>query len=417
LTDGSVYVSVGAVESDRTLEGSRADAVVVGGGTVGGWCAYFLKRSGAGRVVLIDRDRLGQGASSRAAGIVRSQGGTPTAVRLAEWSRTFYRGQHDELGIDSGFVRQGYFIPAFTETDETTARGRLAMQQGLGLGVRWIDADEADALNPTMAPGSTRGGTFFAEDGYISPPRNVMAYTVALATAGVEVHEGVSFEGLVTSGGRLTGVATGDGTVRTDTVVLSGGPQLAEVGRRAGTRIPAGGVRHQVAVTEPHPDLDPARLPMVFDLAAGLYWRPEEGGLLFGMSNPDEVPGEATEIDWPYMEQMQARLAELVPVTGALALRKVWAATIDFTPDHLPILGPVVTDDGPVAGTTVASAGGHGMMWGPGVARAAADLALRGRTDVVDVTDLGLDRFDEHGHSRLDPDPIALPFPERTTVR
>jgi sarcosine oxidase subunit beta len=135
------------------------------------------------------------------------------------------------------------------------------------------------------------------------------------------------------------------------------------------------------------------------------------------MSNPDEVPGEATEIDWPYMEQMQARLAELVPVTGALALRKVWAATIDFTPDHLPILGPVVTDDGPVAGTTVASAGGHGMMWGPGVARAAADLALRGRTDVVDVTDLGLDRFDEHGHSRLDPDPIALPFPERTTVR
>jgi sarcosine oxidase subunit beta len=64
-----------------------------------------------------------------------------------------------------------------------------------------------------------------------------------------------------------------------------------------------------------------------------------------------------------------------------------------------------------VGGVVVAAAGGHGMMWGPGVARAAADLALEGRTDVVDVTDLGLDRFDEHGRSRLDPDPIALPFP------
>ena len=53
------------------------------------------------------------------------------------------------------------------------------------------------------------------------------------------------------------------------------------------------------------------------------------------------------------------------------------------------------------------------MMWGPGVARAAADLALTGTTDVVDVTDLGLDRFDEHGRSRLAPDPIALPFPTR----
>jgi sarcosine oxidase subunit beta len=53
-------------------------------------------------------------------------------------------------------------------------------------------------------------------------------------------------------------------------------------------------------------------------------------------------------------------------------------------------------------------------MWGPGVARVAADLALDGRTDVVDTTDLGLDRFDEHGRSRLEADPIALPFPEET---
>ena len=51
------------------------------------------------------------------------------------------------------------------------------------------------------------------------------------------------------------------------------------------------------------------------------------------------------------------------------------------------------------------------MMWGPGVSRAAADLVLHGTTDVVDVTDLGLDRFDEQGRSRLAPDPIALPVP------
>jgi sarcosine oxidase, subunit beta len=54
------------------------------------------------------------------------------------------------------------------------------------------------------------------------------------------------------------------------------------------------------------------------------------------------------------------------------------------------------------------------MMWGPGVSRAAADLALTGHTDLVDAGQLGLDRFDADGRSRLDPDPIALPFPERT---
>ena len=44
-------------------------------------------------------------------------------------------------------------------------------------------------------------------------------------------------------------------------------------------------------------------------------------------------------------------------------------------------------------------------------ARAAAQLALTGATDVVDVSDLGLDRFDSEGRSRLATDPIALPFP------
>jgi len=156
---------------------------------------------------------------------------------------------------------------------------------------------------------------------------------------------------------------------------------------------------------------------MVFDIGAGLYWRQEEGGLLFGWSDPNETPGEARSIDWAYYEAMRERLGELVPVTRDLGLRRIWAATIDFTPDHLPILGPGLGADGvPIEGVTVASAGGHGMMWGPAVARIAADLVVRGSTDVVDVTDLGLDRFDAEGRSRLDADPIALPFPVAAPV-
>jgi sarcosine oxidase subunit beta len=179
----------------------------------------------------------------------------------------------------------------------------------------------------------------------------------------------------------------------------------------AGVRVPAGGVRHQVAVTEPHPDLARERVPMVFDLAAGLYWRPEEGGLLFGMSNPDEPPGVVVSIDEPYLALMRQRLADLVPVTAGLGLRRVWAATIDYTPDHLPIIGPAITGTRLISGATVASAGGAGMMWGPAVAHAAADVALTGTSTVVDVSDLGLDRFDAAGNSRLGTDPIALPFP------
>jgi sarcosine oxidase, subunit beta len=402
---------MGFVPMPAASQPATADAVVVGGGTIGAWCAYFLRRSGLDRVVLLEKRTLGQGASSRAAGVVRTQGGTPWAVRLGEWSRRFYLGQQAEIGIDSGFTPQGYVLPCFTEADVTAARARMAMQNDLGLSVRWLEPGQLDALNPTLAPGRTLGGTYCAEDGYLAPPRNVLAYAVALASSGVEVREHVSFTGLQSVGGRVTGVRTSAGPVGTPLVVLTGGPELAEVAALAGVRVPAGGVRHLVAVTEPHPDLAPARLPMVFDLAAGLYWRPEERGLLFGMSNPDEPPGAAARVDEPYLARMRQRLADLVPVTAGLGLRRVWAATIDYTPDHLPIIGPAIARDAPIGGVTVAAAGGAGMMWGPAVARAAADVALTGTSDVVDVADLGLDRFDAAGVSKLGTDPIALPFP------
>jgi sarcosine oxidase subunit beta len=383
-----------------------ADAVVVGGGTIGAWCAYFLRQAGLGRVVLLEKGLLGQGASSRAAGVVRMQGGTPEAVRLGQWSRGFYLSQKDEIGTDSGFTEQGYLLPCFTEAEVAAAHARRQMQAALGVPVRWLGPEEVDAANPTLAPGQTLGGTFCAQDGFIRPPRNVAAYTAALLRSGVEVRERVAFGGLA---GDDRTVETSQGRIDAGLVVLTGGPKLAEVGRLAGLRVPAGGARHQVAVTERHPDLDPARVPMVFDLAAGLYWRPEEGGLLFGMSNPDEPPGENREVDEGYLAKMRARLAALVPVTAGLGLRRIWAATIDYTPDHLPIIGRARDR------VTVACAGGAGMMWGPGVARAAADVALTGSSDVLDVSQLGLDRFDEAGRSRIATDPIALPFPERIT--
>jgi glycine/D-amino acid oxidase-like deaminating enzyme len=395
----------------------RADLVVVGAGTVGGWASYFAKADGAGRVVVLERGLAGMGASSRAAGIVRAQGGTPATVALGRWSIDFYRRQADTIGTDSGFRELGYLILAVTADDERAGRERVAMQQAEGLDVRWIDADEATRVVPTLARDGHRGGSYLATDGCIDPPRNVRAYSLAMQAAGVELRERTAFLGLLvatTPGGdrRVVGVETSAGTISTPRVLLTGGPSLRAVGRAAGLRIPAGAARHTVAVLEPHEAFDVERMPMVFDIGAGLYWRLEEGGLLFGWSDPDEAPGEARSINWPMYDEARARLAGFVPVTRDLGLRKIWAATIDYTPDHLPILGPALMPDGKaIGGVTVASPGGHGMMWGPGVARVAADLALRGATDVVDVGDLGLDRFDEQGLSRLASDPIALPFP------
>jgi sarcosine oxidase, subunit beta len=393
----------------------RADLVVVGAGTIGGWASVFARGEGLGRVVVLERGLVGMGASSRAAGIVRAQGGTASTVALGRWTVDFYRGQQTAYGTDSGFRELGYLILAVTDEDERAGLERVAMQQAAGLNVRWLSAEEAVEVVPTLARVGHRGGSYLATDGAIDPPRNVRAYSLAMQAAGVELRERTAFEGLRVEGGRVVGVETSAGPIGTSRVLLTGGPSLRDVGRLAGLRIPTGGARHTVGVLERHEAFDVERMPMVFDIGQGLYWRLEEGGLLFGWSDPDEQPGEARQIDWAAYDRWRERLAGFVPLTRGLGLRRIWCATIDYTPDHLPIVGPAMTPGGDrIEGVTVASAGGHGMMWGPAVARVAADLAVRERTSLVDVTDLGLDRFDEHGRSRVAADPIALPFPTAT---
>ena len=131
----------------------RADVVVVGGGTVGAWTACFLAEAGRS-VVLVEADTLGSGASSRASGMVRAQGGTEVAIRLGMFSREFYAGQRDHYPLDSGFVAQGYLMPCFTEAEVAAAHDRIALQRSLGLDVEWLDPDEIDRRATGLAPAS-----------------------------------------------------------------------------------------------------------------------------------------------------------------------------------------------------------------------------------------------------------------------
>ena len=308
--------------------------------------------------------------------MVRAQGGTETAVRLGLFSEDFYRSQPDRGRARLRLRRAGLLHALLLRARGRAGRGpdRDAAAPGgrgpLG-GARRVrrhepvGAPRPDARCVVRArrrlsrPAAQRarlhrGGPGCRRPGLRAAPRSPGSVGPATTSWAWRPRPAPS---------------------TTERVVLTGGPTLAAVGRAAGGRIPAGGARHQVVVTGPHPDFAPDRLPMVFDVASGIYWRPCEGGVLWGMSNPDEAPGEALEFDQDYYRLMADRMATLLPATAEVAVRKSWAATIDFTPDHLPILGPLLVGGRPVGGTVVAAAGGHGMMWGPAVARVAADLA------------------------------------------
>src|SRR4249919_1443196 len=209
------------------MAGERADLVVVGAGTVGGWASVFARYAGLRRVIVLERDRAGQGASGRAAGMVRAQGGSPDTVRLGMWSIAFYGSQRERYGTDSGFVGRGYVILAATAAEERAAHDRIAMQREVGLDARWVDPESVRRLIPAMSELGYRGGSYVATDGWIDPPSNVRAYSLAMQRSGVELWEGTTFVGLRTRAGRrghrtLTGVHTTAGTIATSRVALSG---------------------------------------------------------------------------------------------------------------------------------------------------------------------------------------------------
>ena len=339
----------------RSMTSSRsADVVVVGGGTVGAWTAVLLAESGVKRVVLLEAATLGDGASSRAAGMVRAQGGTETAIRLGLATQQFYAASGDRFPLDCGFKAQGYLMPCFTDAEVQQAHDRIALQRQLGPRRRVAlrcghrraayrpraGAPSAPPTRPATAT-STRPATCWP-----TPRRS--------PRIGVDVRERCAFTGLRTAGGRVVGVDTPTGPIDTERVVLTGGPQLAEVGT-------AGGREFRPAVPATRwwsprhcRGLDVNELPMVFDITSGIYWRPgESGGLLWGMSNPDEAPGWPPTSTGRTTRRRATASRTALPRVAGLGLQRAWAATIDYTPDHLPILGPLLTDDGPVAGTVV----------------------------------------------------------------
>ena len=190
-------------------------------------------------------------------------------------------------------------------------------------------------------------------DGYIDAPRNVLAYTAALTAqrrrrpGTLRVHRVCARRAVGSS------ASTPPPVPSTPTAWCS--PAARSSPRSA--RWPAGGSRPAVPATR---WWSPRRCRRSTSTScrwcstcvSGIYWRPgESGGLLWGMSNPDEAAGRRRRVRLALLpEGPRPDRGAVSGDRAASGLRRTWAATIDYTPDHLPILGPLLTDDGPVDG-------------------------------------------------------------------
>jgi sarcosine oxidase subunit beta len=156
----------------------------------------------------------------------------------------------------------------------------------------------------------------------------------------------------------------------------------------AGTALPVVPYRRQILFTEPVPGLPP-RLPMTIDFASTFYFHAEGGGLLLGMSDPDEPPGFDLSMSDAWLPRLTEAMAVRAPSVLDLGITSGWAGLYEVTPDHNALIG-----EAPGPGRFLYATGfsGHGFLQAPAVGEVVRDLVL-GRPPFVDVGPLSVERF------------------------
>jgi sarcosine oxidase, subunit beta len=381
------------------------DAAVVGGGNLGLWTARGLARRGVGRVAVLDRGWFGFAATARSAGMVRAQGGTETAVLLGVRSRELYRLLGAEVGLDDGFTRTGYYVLAGSPEEAAHFRGLVDLRRRHGADAAWVERDEGRRRVPWFDWTNFPGATFDPDDGYVHPPIAARNVTVAVGRLpGIDLFERREVAGIerAPGGWRLRHAG---GTREAERIVLAGGAAGGNLARLVGIDVPVCGSRHHVAVYERVGPRMPRPFPQLFAVAAGFYLRPEEQGLLVGLSRRElQEDGDrvALPIDRAFVDDRLPEVEALVPPLAGQPLTRLWAAAVDATPDSLPIL------DEALPGCFVASGGGHGMMWGPALGEATAELMANGNLSGLPAEEVGLARFAKPGGVH---EPISLKAP------
>src|SRR2546427_6196893 len=160
-----------------------ASVVIIGGGVVGCSVAYHLARRGLRDVVVVERETVGSGTTSKAAGGIRAQFSLEAEIRFSLESIKVFERFPDEFGVDPGYKKIGYLFLVSEPKHLQAFEQRIVLQRKLGVDVRVITPDDARKIVPALrvddliaavgGPGDGRGGPAEVTSGYARRARGL----------------------------------------------------------------------------------------------------------------------------------------------------------------------------------------------------------------------------------------------------
>ena len=373
---------------------STYDFVVVGAGICGSSAAYYLKKNGAGKVLLVERGPSPASSNTgKSAAIVRTFYTIPLMARLAKAAVDMFASFKDEFATDGGF-RQTGFTQLFPEEWVDIATEKVAMHKSLGIDTRTIDPSDFARQHQWLNPKGIGIVVYEENSGYADPVRTTEAFVNAFVAAGGEARFRTPCRGLIREGDRVTGVLLEDGPLTAGTVINAAGPWSRFLAEHAGIDLPIRAVREQDTVWEV-----PAGRPMpttpVANAVEAVYMRPLGGERwLLGRGYPkpyvDVDPNNFKEsLDNDAALDMHERWTKRVPPLQGAKLLEGYAALYDVTPDWMPFVGP---RQGLEGYCDMAGGSGHLFKTGPVIARELVLWLLEGKV---------ADDFRQFSHDRV----------------
>jgi glycine/D-amino acid oxidase-like deaminating enzyme len=415
---------------------ASAEVVVIGGGIVGVFAAYYLAQRGVS-VALVEKGRIGAEQSSRNWGWCRQQNRDARELPLASKSLDLWERFAAESGEDTGFRRCGLLFLSNDEAELSRWASWRDFAKTAGVTSHMLSGREA-AERGRATGRAWKGGVFSPCDGTADPGKAAPAVAAALVKLGGSVHQNCAARGIETEGGRVSGVVTEAGVIKTRTAVLAGGAWASSFCRQLGIRFPQASIRQSILSVSPveHPlpealvgsgvsatrrsdgryalaisgrarvDLTPQfmRFAPQFVPMFAKRWRSLLPGGLQGIRGGHETlarwrldaptPMERVRILDPKpclstIRETHRRAVEMLPQLRDAKITHAWAGFVDSTPDGVPGIGEVPSIPGLIL---AAGFSGHGFGIGPGAGHLIADLAS-GTEPIVDPTPFRPGRF------------------------
>jgi len=434
------------IESSPALP-PEADVVVIGGGIVGVFSAYFLAKRGQ-KVALVEKGLIGAEQSGRNWGWCRQQNRDARELPMATKSLDLWEAFARDSGEDTGFTRCGLLYLSNNEAELAGWAKWRDFAKTVGVTTHMLTADQAAERG--AATGKTwKGGVFSPTDGIADPARAAPVVAKAVQALGGTIHQNCAARGLETAAGHVCGVVTEAGTIKSRTVVMAGGAWASSFCRNLGIRdvafpqaavrssivalapgqgeIPAALHTHEISVTRRGDGghtlavsgmgrLDPTFQSLLYARhflpMFARRWRSLSPGGFEGIRGGHETlrswkldgpsPMERTRILDPRPDSkathlMLKRARALLPGLADASVRATWAGYIDSTPDGVPAIGPVPALPGLIM---AAGFSGHGFGIGPGAGHLVADL-IEGTPPIVAPSAYAPDRFVRPGATKV----------------